>query len=151
LNIIHKNSKLELINNIKEKSSNDAIKLDDITKSVNDLNIWSMNNPYNITNAAKGLISIQLIELLKELKCRNITEILYNLVRKIIYSFKILIWEHRNDAQIREEVKRNIFKKNKRMYIRYQGNKVIHRPVILDRYSLWNNYAFRYGGKWLDF
>ena len=100
------------------------------------------------------MLGEKLFDLIKRYRCSNIEEIIYELIRKIIFSFKILIWERRNSTQIAEEKRRDISTRNKKKFVKIDNiirNDHSKKKLKLELYEVWNGYAFQFGGKWLDF
>ncbi|GET51799.1 hypothetical protein GLOIN_2v1843581 [Rhizophagus irregularis DAOM 181602=DAOM 197198] len=88
--------------------------------------MWDIGHLYDFTFLMKNQVSCQLIELLR---CYKITEekLLYKVLKQItgrvLLEFKVLIWEPRNELQIKEE----------------------------NNWNKWNDLAFHRGGHWANF
>ncbi|CAB4491655.1 unnamed protein product [Rhizophagus irregularis] len=89
-----------------QKYSRDNIDTQELKGKINELGMWDIGCLYDFTFLMKNQVSCQLIELLK---CYKITEekLLYKVLKQItgrvLLEFKVLIWEPRNELQIKEE------------------------------------------------
>ncbi|PKB93531.1 hypothetical protein RhiirA5_441033, partial [Rhizophagus irregularis] len=101
---------------IQEYSSND-IDIQELKGKINELGMWDIGCLYDFTFLMKNQVSCQLIELLR---CYKITEekLLYKVLKQItgrvLLEFKVLIWEPRNELQIKEEKRCGISVKDKK-------------------------------------
>ncbi|POG81892.1 hypothetical protein GLOIN_2v1762782 [Rhizophagus irregularis DAOM 181602=DAOM 197198] len=97
--------KIFLVKIIQEYSRDD-IDIHELKIKINELGMWDIGRLYDFTFLMKNQISCQLMELLR---CYKITEkkLLYKVLKQIIgrvlLEFKVLIWEPRNELQIKEE------------------------------------------------
>ncbi|PKK56625.1 hypothetical protein RhiirC2_799627 [Rhizophagus irregularis] len=113
---ILKQLKIFLVKIIQEYSRDD-INTQELKSKINELNMWDIGCLYDFTFLMKNQVSCQLIELLR---CYKITEekLLYKVLKQIIgrvlLEFKMLIWELRNELQIKEEKRCGISGKDKK-------------------------------------
>ncbi|PKB95229.1 hypothetical protein RhiirA5_368059, partial [Rhizophagus irregularis] len=97
--------------------------------------MWDIGHLYDFTFLMKNQVSCQLIELLR---CYKITEekLLYKVLKQItgrvLLEFKVLIWEPRNELQIKEEKRCGIS----------VGVKNVGCNMLESNWNKWNDLAF---------
>jgi hypothetical protein len=142
-----------------QEYSREKIDTQELKGKVNELDMWKIGRLYDFTFLMKNQVSYQLIELLR---CYKITEekLLYKVLKQIIgrvlLEFKVLIWEPRNDLQIKEEKRCHISSKDKKA--KSHSKKRIDVSVtdvecnmIESNWNKWNDLAFHRGGHWANF
>ncbi|CAB4445336.1 unnamed protein product [Rhizophagus irregularis] len=79
-------------------SQMENINPDDILKEISRCKIWDFNKAYNLSMLAKGFIHIDLVNLFTSYRIldKDRIRLLDGLVNKLIFDFKIFIWEYRN-------------------------------------------------------
>ncbi|CAB5380872.1 unnamed protein product [Rhizophagus irregularis] len=122
-----------------------------------------MSNDFNISHLAKGLISMEIVDFLKEkFKLdQNSRDIIFEqFYRIVIFKFSFYIWIKRNSLVLDLERHIGITNKMKKKKRNYTGN---HNLVTVlnsinnnlfkdtDRFKYWLKYAYAYGGYFLDF
>ncbi|UZO00253.1 uncharacterized protein OCT59_001505 [Rhizophagus irregularis] len=117
-----------------------------------------MGCSYDFTFLMKNQVSCQLIEFLR---CFKITEekLLYKVLKQItgrvLLEFKVLIWESRNELQIKEEIRCGISSKVKKAKSHSKSTEIDVKDVdcyILEsNWNKWNDLAFHRGGHWANF
>ena len=68
--------------------------------------MWEVGHLYDFTLLMKNQVSKQLIELLRYYKITEVKllfKVLKQIIRKILLEFKVLIWEPRNELQLRKK------------------------------------------------
>ncbi|CAB5359340.1 unnamed protein product [Rhizophagus irregularis] len=138
--------------------------VDDILDQEKSIFIQSlqMSNDFNISHLAKGLISMEIVDFLREkFKLdQNSRDIIFEqFYRIVIFKFSFYIWIKRNSLVL--DLERHIGITNKMKKKRnYTGN---HNLVTVfnsinnnlfkdtDRFKYWLKYAYAYGGYFLDF
>ncbi|PKB94124.1 hypothetical protein RhiirA5_439501 [Rhizophagus irregularis] len=102
---------------------------------------------------AKGFIHIDLINLFKSYKIldKDKTKLLDGLVNKLIFDFKIFIWEYRNVKLADLEHQKGINTKMKKSANKSKlvANKL--DKIVSSRWELWNSLVFEKGGHWSNF
>ncbi|UZO04727.1 uncharacterized protein OCT59_025098 [Rhizophagus irregularis] len=115
--------------------------------------MWDIGRLYDFTFLMKNQVSCQLIELLR---CYKITEekLLYKVLKqitgKVLLEFKVLIWEPRNELQIKEEKQCGISGKDKKAKSHNKRTEVDVKNVgcnmLESNWNKWNDLAFHRGG-----
>ncbi|GBC44739.2 hypothetical protein GLOIN_2v1879071 [Rhizophagus irregularis DAOM 181602=DAOM 197198] len=82
----------------KSNSQVENAKSDDVLKEILLYKIWDFNKAYNLSMLAKGFIHIDLVNLFKNYKIldKDRIKLLDGLVNKLIFDFKVFIWEYKN-------------------------------------------------------
>ncbi|PKY28706.1 hypothetical protein RhiirB3_530033 [Rhizophagus irregularis] len=98
---------------------------------------------------------------LELLRCYKITEekLLYKVLKQItgrvLLEFKVLIWEPRNELQIKEEKWCGISGKDKKAKSHSKrtevGVKNVDCNMLESNWNKWNDLAFHRGGHWANF
>ncbi|CAB4398355.1 unnamed protein product [Rhizophagus irregularis] len=139
--------------------------VDDILDQEKSIFIQSlqMSNDFNISHLAKGLISMEIVDFLREkFKLdQNSRDIIFEqFYRIVIFKFSFYIWIKRNSLVLDLERHIGITNKLKKKKRNYTGN---HNLVTVlnsinnnlfkdtDRFKYWLKYAHAYGGYFLDF
>ncbi|PKY58708.1 hypothetical protein RhiirA4_480845 [Rhizophagus irregularis] len=137
----------------KSNSQVENVNSDGIFKEILRCRIWDFNKAYNLSMLAKGFIHIDLINLFKSYKIldKDKTKLLDGLVNKLIFNFKIFIWEYRNVKLADLEHQKGINAKMKK-----SANKsklVVNKldKIVSSRWELWNSLVFEKGGHWSNF
>ncbi|POG75637.1 hypothetical protein GLOIN_2v1838646 [Rhizophagus irregularis DAOM 181602=DAOM 197198] len=138
--------------------SRDDIDIQELKVKINELGMWDIRRLYDFTFLMKNQVSCQLIELLR---CYKITEekLLYKVLKQItgrvLLEFKVLIWESRNELQIKEEKRCGISVKDKKVksYSKRTevGVKNVGCNMLESNWNKWNDLAFHRGGHWANF
>ncbi|UZO01519.1 uncharacterized protein OCT59_012617 [Rhizophagus irregularis] len=147
-----------LITKIIQEYSRDDIDTQELKIKINELGIWDIGCLYDFTFLMKNQVSCQLIELLK---CYKIIEekLLYKVLKQItgrvLLEFKVLIWELRNELQIKEEKRCGISGKDKKAKSHSKrtemGVKDVGCKMLESNWNKWNDLAFHQGGYWANF
>ncbi|RGB27914.1 hypothetical protein C1646_768497 [Rhizophagus diaphanus] len=79
-------------------SQEENINSENILKEILLCRIWNFNKTYNLFMLAKGFVHIDLVNLFKSYKMidKDRIRLLDGLVNKLIFDFKVLIWEYKN-------------------------------------------------------
>ncbi|GET62956.1 uncharacterized protein OCT59_023039 [Rhizophagus irregularis] len=115
--------------------------------------MWDIGCLYDFTFLMTNQVSCQLIELLR---CYKIIEekLLYKVLKQItgrvLLEFKVLIWEPRNELQIKEEKQCGISSKDKKAKSHSNrtevGVKNVGCKMLESNWNKWNDSAFHRGG-----
>ncbi|CAB4413948.1 unnamed protein product [Rhizophagus irregularis] len=144
-----------------QESSREEIDTQELFDKITELNMWEIGDLYNFTLLMKNQVSYQLIDLLKHYKIideKLLYKVLTQIIRRILLEFKVLIWEPRNEIQLREEKRCGIGGKDKRAksnskkHIDKEVNVNVADCVTLENnWNKWNDLAFHRGGHWANF
>ncbi|PKY37365.1 hypothetical protein RhiirA4_450213 [Rhizophagus irregularis] len=134
-------------------SQEENLNSENILKEILLCRIWDFNKTYNLSMLAKGFVHIDLVNLFKSYKIidKDRIRLLDSLINKLIFNFKIFIWEYRNVKLVDLEHQKGINAKMKR-----SANKskfVVNKldKIVSSRWELWNSLVFDKGGHWSNF
>ncbi|CAB4444867.1 unnamed protein product [Rhizophagus irregularis] len=126
---------------------------DDIFKEISCCKIWDFNKAYNLSMLAKGFIHVDLVNLFTNYRIldKDRIRLLDGLVNKLIFDFKIFIWEYRNVKLADLEHQKGINAKMKKSANKSKlvANKL--DKIVSSRWELWNSLVFDKGGHWSNF
>ncbi|CAB4486273.1 unnamed protein product [Rhizophagus irregularis] len=141
-----------------QEYSRDDIDTQELKGKINELGMWDIGCLYDFTFLMKNQISCQLIELLR---CYKIIEkkLLYKVLKQItgrvLLEFKVLIWEPRNELQIKKEKQCGISSKDKKAKSHSKRTEVDVKNVgckmLESNWNKWNDLAFHRDGHWANF
>jgi hypothetical protein len=134
-------------------SQEENLNSENILKEILLCRIWDFNKTYNLSMLAKGFVHIDLVNLFKSYKIidKDRIRLLDSLINKLIFDFKIFIWEYRNVKLVDLEHQKGINAKmkrsaNKSKFIVNKLDKIVNL-----RWELWNSLVFDKGGHWSNF
>ncbi|PKY55986.1 hypothetical protein RhiirA4_475898 [Rhizophagus irregularis] len=140
--------KLILVN-----SQMENVNPDNIFKEILCCKIWDFNKAYNLSMLAKGFIHVNLVNLFTSYRIldKDRIRLLDGLVNKLIFDFKIFIWEYRNVKLADLEHQKGINAKMKKSANKSKlvANKL--DKIVSSRWELWNSLVFDKGGHWSNF
>ncbi|POG64153.1 hypothetical protein GLOIN_2v1845475 [Rhizophagus irregularis DAOM 181602=DAOM 197198] len=141
-----------------QEYSRDDIDTQELKGKINELGMWDIGCLYDFTFLMKNQISCQLIELLR---CYKIIEkkLLYKVLKQItgrvLLEFKVLIWEPKNELQIKKEKQCGISSKDKKAKSHSKRTEVDVKNVgckmLESNWNKWNDLAFHRDGHWANF
>ncbi|CAB4481042.1 unnamed protein product [Rhizophagus irregularis] len=132
-NLLIENSYIKII----QEYSRDDIDTQELKGKINELGMWDIGCLYDFTF----------------LIIKN--QVLKQITGRVLLEFKVLIWELRNELQIKEEKRCSISGKDKKAKSHSKrtevGVKDVGCKMLESNWNKWNDLAFHRGGHWANF
>ncbi|UZO25130.1 uncharacterized protein OCT59_017412 [Rhizophagus irregularis] len=119
-----------------QEYSRDDIDTHELKGKINELGMWDIGRLYDFTFLMKN-------------------QVLKQITGRVLLEFKVLIWEPRNELQIKKEKRCGISGKDKKAKSHSKrtevGVKDVGCKMLESNWNKWNDLAFHQGGHWANF
>ncbi|CAB4461448.1 unnamed protein product [Rhizophagus irregularis] len=127
---------IRLFVKIIQEYSRDDIDTHELKGKINELGMWDIGRLYDFTFLMKN-------------------QVLKQITGRVLLEFKVLIWEPRNELQIKKEKRCGISGKDKKAKSHSKrtevGVKDVGCKMLESNWNKWNDLAFHQGGHWANF